>query len=104
MDLITTSFLMGGSKERGQRVGQEGGGVIIEKIFYCFISCFGPFAALFFTLKKLIILAAGGYLPTVGEHIAPISLRGINLKMELVLQAPCKVLQGVPTENISKEK
>jgi len=50
MDLIIMSFL-------------EGEGVIIEKIFYCFISCFGPFAALFFTLKKLIILAAGGYLP-----------------------------------------
>ena len=41
---------------------------------------------------------------TVGEHIAPISLRGINLKRALVLQGPCKVLQGVPTENISKEK
>ena len=41
---------------------------------------------------------------TVGEHIAPISLRGMNLKRALVLQGPCKVLQGVPTENISKEK
>ena len=39
----------------------------------------------------------------MGEHIAH-SLRGIDLKRALVLQAPCKVLQGVPTENISKEK
>ena len=29
----------------------DGLGVIIEKIFYCFISCFGPFAAFFFTLR-----------------------------------------------------
>ena len=46
----------------------------------------------------------GGGGGTVGEHIAPISFRGINLKRALVLQGPCKVLQGVPTENISKKK
>ena len=49
-------------KGEGAEGRAGGGGVIIEKIFYCFISCFGPFAALFFTLKKLFILAAEGKL------------------------------------------
>ena len=65
---------------------------------------FWTICSTFFHLEKINYFSGGGVPPTVGEHIAPISLRGINLKMELVLQAPCKVLQGVPTENISKEK
>ena len=35
--------------------GVGGGGFIIEKIFYCFISCFGPFAAFFVAKCKFIL-------------------------------------------------
>ena len=36
-------------------VGSRGVGVIIEKMFYCFISCFGPFAAFFVAKCKFIL-------------------------------------------------
>ena len=80
--------IFGSIRTGGSRAEGWVGGVIIEKKFYCFISCFGPFAAfLFFTLRAKLFPSLS--IMTREEQDNSISIRKLVMELDLSCTSTC---------------